>query len=61
MVRIHIEEPNQTNKTETTMDIQEQIDREFQQALIETWCDAHGINPSIVTYKDGKLIIPVSF
>lgn len=43
------------------MIIQEQIDREFTQALVENWCISHGINPSIVTYKDGKLIIPVSF
>lgn len=43
------------------MNIQEQIDGEFTQALIETWCISHGINPSIVTYEDGKLIIPVSF
>ena len=41
------------------MSIQEQIEREFQQALVETWCNAHGINPSIVTYEDGKIIIPV--
>lgn len=43
------------------MNIQEKIDKEFQQALIEAWCNAHGINPSIVIYKDGKLIIPISF
>lgn len=43
------------------MDIQAQIEREFQQSLIESWCKAHGINPSIVTYEDGKLIIPISF
>lgn len=43
------------------MSIQEQIEKEFQQALIENWCNAHGINPSIVTYEDGKLIIPIKF
>jgi hypothetical protein len=43
------------------MSIQEQIDREFQQALIENWCKSHGIDPSIVTYEDGKICIPVRF
>lgn len=43
------------------MSIQEKIEKEFQQALIETWCNAHGINPSIVTYEDGKIIIPIKF
>lgn len=42
------------------MNTQEQIDREFTQALIENWCISHGINPSIVTYEDGKLIIPIT-
>lgn len=43
------------------MNIQEQIERKFKQALIETWCISHEINPSIVTYEDGKLIIPITF
>jgi hypothetical protein len=41
------------------MSIQEQIDREFIQALLEAWCDAHNLHPSQVTYEDGKIIIPV--
>ena len=41
--------------------IQESIIKEMTQASIEVWCRVHGINPSIVTYEEGKLIIPVSF
>lgn len=35
-----------------------QIELELQQAMIVTWCRAHGINPEYVTYENGKLCIP---
>lgn len=41
--------------------LQAKIAEEIQQASVTVWCNAHGINPTIVTYKDGKIIIPVSF
>lgn len=41
--------------------LKEKIAQEMRQASIDVWCNVHGINPSIVEYKDGKLIIPVTF
>lgn len=41
--------------------LQAQIKQEMRQARINTFCLSHGIDPSIVTYEDGKLIIPISF
>jgi len=45
----------------TTQEILAQIKQEMRQAKINTFCLSHGIDPSIVTYEDGKLIIPISF
>ena len=41
--------------------LQEKIAKETRKASIETWCNAHGIDPSFVTYEDGKICIPVNF
>ena len=35
-----------------------QLELESRQALIETWCLAHGIDPKYVTYENGKICIP---
>lgn len=35
-----------------------QLELESRQALIETWCLAHGIDPKCVTYENGKICIP---
>lgn len=43
------------------MSIQEQIQQEMVQAMIDTWCLSHGIDPKYVTYKDGNICIPVNF
>lgn len=40
------------------LELRTQIELESRQALIETWCHAHGINPKYVTYENGKLCIP---
>ena len=40
------------------LELRVKIELEFQQALIETWCNAHGINPKYVTYENGKICIP---
>lgn len=40
------------------LELRVKIELEFQQAMIETWCRAHGINPKYVTYENGKLCIP---
>lgn len=40
------------------LELRAQIELESRQALIETWCHAHGINPKYVTYENGKLCIP---
>ena len=45
----------------TPQEILAQIAEEMRQAKINTFCLSHGIDPSIVTYEDGKLIIPISF
>lgn len=45
----------------TTQEIQAMIKQEMKQAMINTFCLSHGIDPSTVTYEDGKIIIPVSF
>lgn len=42
-------------------DIQQKIDQEFTQSLVKQWCIAHGVNPTGVTYENGKLIIPIKF
>lgn len=39
------------------MTIEEQIKQEMQQSIIKIWCLSHGIDPSTVTYEDGKLTI----
>ncbi len=41
--------------------LKEKIEQEMRQSSINVWCKVHGINPSIVKYEDGKLIIPISF
>lgn len=43
------------------LELMVEIDREHKQALIETWCLAHGIDPRCVTYENGKICIPISF
>ena len=40
------------------LEMRVKIELESQQALIETWCHAHGIDPKYVTYENGKLCIP---
>ena len=45
----------------TTQEIQKQIAEEMRQARINTWCLSHGIDPSFITYEDGKIIIPLGF
>lgn len=45
----------------TTQEIQEQIRQEMKEARINTWCLSHGIDPSSITYEDGKICIPVGF
>lgn len=41
--------------------MEEIIKQAMIKAQLEVWCQTHGINPSIVEYKDGKVVIPVSF
>ena len=45
----------------TTQEIQAQIKKEMQEAMVHTWCLAHGIDPEFVAYKDGILYIPLGF
>lgn len=40
------------------LELRVKIELEFRQAMIETWCRAHGIDPKYVTYENGKLCIP---
>lgn len=42
-------------------EIQAQIAQEMKEARIHTWCLSHEIDPSSVTYEDGKICIPVDF
>lgn len=42
-------------------ELQAQIAQEMRQARINTWCLSHGIDPSFITYEDGKICIPVNF
>lgn len=42
----------------TVEEIQTQIKKEMRQALINTWCLSHGIDPRTVTYENGKICIP---
>ena len=47
----------------TTQEIQElqaKIKKEMQEATLHTWCLAHGIDPKVVTYEDGKICIHVT-
>lgn len=46
---------------ETIEEIRETIKKAMLKAQIEVWCNSHGINPTIVTYENGKIIIPLSF
>ena len=41
--------------------MEEIIRQAMVKAQLEIWCQTHGINPSIVEYKDGKVIIPLNF
>ena len=41
--------------------LQSVIENAMLQANIDVWCTSHGINPEIVTYKDGILMIPLNF
>lgn len=45
----------------TIEEIQAQIAKEMRQARINTWCLSHEIDPSSITYEDGKICIPVGF
>jgi hypothetical protein len=40
------------------LELRAKIELELRQSLIETWCNAHGINPKYVTYENGKICIP---
>lgn len=40
------------------LELRAKIELESRQALIETWCCVHEIDPKYVTYENGKLCIP---
>lgn len=40
------------------LELRVKIELESRQALIETWCRAHGISSKYVTYENGKICIP---
>ena len=45
----------------TPEEIHAQIKKEMRQAMINTWCLSHGIDPEFVTYENGKICIPLDF
>ena len=40
------------------LELRVKIKLEARQALIETWCRTHEIDPKYVTYENGKICIP---
>ena len=51
----------QSTKQYNMENLQSVIENAMLQANIDAWCTSHGINPEIVTYKDGILMIPLNF